>query len=76
MRVRKAASASVDASAQPSKKCRAPIHSSEEKYEHVARWSETAHTSDRRKAATGETEFLTSTPFRFSFLMHLAKNLW
>ena len=76
MRLRVAASASEEASAQPSKKCRAPIHSSDEKYEHRARWSDTAQTSERRKADTGDTEFLTSTPFRLSFLMHLAKNLW
>ena len=75
MRLRRATSASGEASAQPSKKYRAPIHSSDEKYEHLARWSDTAQTSDLRKADTGEMEFLTSTPLRFSFLMHLAKNL-
>ena len=76
IRLRSATSASGEASAQPSKKYRAPIHSSDEKYEHRARWSETAQTSDLRKADTGETEFLTSTPLCLSFLMHLAKNLW
>ena len=75
-RARSSASASSPATVQPRNCPRHPIHISEVKYEHWARWSEMAHTSVRRKAARGDGDAFTSTPFLLSFLMHLARNLW
>ena len=63
-------------SVHPSKWQSAAVHSSESYLDMRARWSETWHTSSLRKRHTDDGDVLTSMPFRLSFLMHLAMNLW